>query len=625
MKETLKVERPRGRKTTGPSPRGGRIRKGAKTNRFSPETRLKAVKLCLEEQMPRDQICQLLGCGKSTLGKWLREYRDHGEEGLKTQRPGGGRVQVSSETKGRIVEYKKQHPDQGSRTISNFFKRLFCVDVSHETVRQTLKEEDLIEKPKRKPKRNPSKPRRFERSTPNQMWQSDIMSFRLAGRNAYLIGYIDDYSRFITGLGLFRSQTAEHVLEVYRKAIAEYGLPKEMLTDNGRQYVNWRGVTRFEKELKKDRIKHFRSRPQHPMTLGKIERFWKTIFSDFLERAQFGSFEEAQERISKWVQYYNHRRPHQGIGGLCPADRYFEISHELKKTLEAGIEENVLEQALRGKPKDPFYMVGRMGEQSVVIRAEKGKVKMLVDSEGESRELEYQMEKADESECKQSEEKGAAEESGGVQCEAEVRGRALGLDGASEAERGVQGASDRLGTAQPVGGSGAQRDVGGSGAATAQGVCETTGVECEAGETAGESGEERGTEAEQTRGTSGTTGGLSAAEEAFVALGLLGTLQEPNGRCDEADRCDPQLLERGVERAAGSAGAEGECSDLPQVGETGVISAGGLADAASGRQAEEAGDRSAEAGTEESASGVGETDAGDGSSDGNQRPSFGWF
>jgi transposase InsO family protein len=67
------------------------------------------------------------------------------------------------------------------------------------------------------------------------------------------------------------------------------------------------------------------------MTLGKMERFWKSILEEFLLRAQFGSFEEARERIRLWVQYYNHQRPHQGIGGLCPADRFFEIHHELKK------------------------------------------------------------------------------------------------------------------------------------------------------------------------------------------------------------------------------------------------------------------------------------------------------
>jgi hypothetical protein len=115
------------------------------------------------------------------------------------------------------------------------------------------------------------------------------------------------------------------------------------------------------------------------MTLGKIERFCQTIFEEFLSRAQFGSFEDAQDRIVMWVQYYNHKRPHQGIEGLCPADRYFEIAGEVRRTIEAGVKENALELALRGKAKEPFYLVGRMDGQSVVLRARKGKLALTVD------------------------------------------------------------------------------------------------------------------------------------------------------------------------------------------------------------------------------------------------------
>jgi hypothetical protein len=223
------------------------------------------------------------------------------------------------------------------------------------------------------------------------MWQSDIFCFRLGGTNAYLIAFMDDYSRFITGIELFRSQTAQAVIEVYRRAVAEYGTPKEMLTDNGRQYAAWRGRTRFQMELAKDRVAHIRSQPHHPMTLGKVERFWGSVWREFLGRARFDDFEAARARIRLWVQYYNHKRPHQGLGGLCPADRFFEIQHELRKTLEEGIRDNVLEMALRGRPNAPFYMVGRMHGQSVVLHAEKGKLKLRVDDDNlnTNHELEY--------------------------------------------------------------------------------------------------------------------------------------------------------------------------------------------------------------------------------------------
>ncbi len=283
--------------------------------------------------------------------------------------------------KQKIVEIKEANPPFGIKRISQLLKRMFFLSASPETVRKTLHDASLMTAPPKKRQRNITRPRFFERSTPNQLWQTDIFTFRLGGRYAYLIGYIDDYSRYITGLELFRSQTAQNVIEVYRRAASEYNPPKEMLTDNGRQYTSWRGNSRFEPELKKDQIHHIKSQPHHPMTLGKIERFWKTIFVEFLGRAQFGSFEDAVERIRQWVKYYNHKRPHQGIGGLCPADRYFEIQSELRKTIEQGIQDNLLEMALRGKPRLPFYMVGRMEGQSVVLRAEKGRLRLSVDAE----------------------------------------------------------------------------------------------------------------------------------------------------------------------------------------------------------------------------------------------------
>jgi len=372
------------------APLGGR----KKSHRYPFEIRLRAVRFHLEEGYSAALICEEMGMSDHTLYEWVKKYNKWGEEGLR-DKTWKRKSKLPREVKKKIVDLKEENPTFGTRRISDILKRFFFMKASSDTVRKTLHEEDLIEPPKKKRQKNISKPRFFERSRPNQMWQTDICTFRLAGKNAYLIGYIDDYSRYITGLGLYRSQTAEHVIETYRLATGEYGVPREMLTDNGRQYTNWRGTTKFEKELKKDRIKHIKSQPHHPMTLGKIERFWKTILQEFLLRAQFDSFEDAQERLNFWVKYYNHKRPHQGIGGVCPADRFFEIQHDLQKVMAKGVEENTLEMALRGKPRDPFYMVGRMGEQNVVIRAEKGKVRMMVDGEEkiENRELVYEMEK----------------------------------------------------------------------------------------------------------------------------------------------------------------------------------------------------------------------------------------
>jgi len=468
--------------------------------RYGLEFKLRCVKLRLEEGIPVSLISKEVGASKDVIRRWARAYQEQGEAGLRNPMvPPGSRRKLPGPVREKIVQIKKRSPLFGVKRISHILKRVFFLSASPETVRRTLRAESLIIPSKKKSQHNITRPRFFERSTPNQMWQSDIFTFRLGGRYAYLVGFIDDYSRYVVGLELYRSQTADQVLEVYRRAIGEYGVAKEVLTDRGRQYTNWRGSTRFERELKKERIRHIKSRAHHPMTLGKIERFWKTIYEEFLVRAQFGSFEEARERIRQWVQYYNHKRPHQGIGGLCPADRYFEIQVELRKTMERGIADNVLEMALRGKPREPFYMVGRMEGQSVVLRAEKGKLRLMVDDEegGGKQEMVYEVSAQEKKQDRLIEAIGREEtdgkgrkaegreagngrqeeaESFGVYGGGEMPGGVIDMDGEAQAGRslpGIGGGVDLIGS---VAGAGNGGDTAGL-AATESGDAENSGIE----------------------------------------------------------------------------------------------------------------------------------------------------
>jgi transposase InsO family protein len=439
--------------------------------RYGLEFKLRCVKLRLEEGLPVSLLSKEVGASKDVIRRWVKAYQERGEAGLRNRIVfAGRRRKLPGPVREKIVEIKKREPLFGVKRISHLLKRVFFLSASPETVRRTLRAESLIVPSKKKLKHNITRPRFFERSTPNQLWQGDIFTFRLGGRYAYLIGFVDDYSRYMVGLELYRSQTADQVMEVYRQAVGEYGVPKEVLTDRGRQYTTWRGSTRFERELRKDRVRHIKSQAHHPMTLGKIERFWKTIYEEFLVRAQFGSFEEARERIRRWVQYYNHKRPHQGIGGLCPADRYFEIQAELRKTIEQGIAENVLEMALRGKPREPFYMVGRMEGQSVVLRAEKGKLRLMVDDEegGGKQEMVYEVTAKEEArdrsiEREESDGKGREAEGGeagdrreeraegfGAYGRGEVSGSVVGMDGEAQTGRSLPGVGGRVEFIEPV-------------------------------------------------------------------------------------------------------------------------------------------------------------------------------
>ncbi|HET6515253.1 MAG TPA: DDE-type integrase/transposase/recombinase [Thermodesulfovibrionales bacterium] len=476
---------------------------------FGADFKLQIVKKHLEESVPVSVICQECGVGTGTVGRWVRAYRSEGEAGLAKSHNGKGRS-LPAPVKQKIVEIKEANPPFGIKRISQLLKRMFFLSASPETVRKTLHESSLMTPPPKKRQRNMTRPRFFERSTPNQLWQTDIFTFRLGGRYAFLIGYIDDYSRYITGLELFRSQTAQNVIEVYRRAASEYNPPKEMLTDNGRQYTSWRGNSRFELELKKDRIRHIKSQPHHPMTLGKIERFWKTIYLEFLSRAQFESFEDAGERIRQWVKYYNHKRPHQGIGGLCPADRYFEIQSELRKTIEQGIQDNLLEMALRGKPRLPFYMVGRMEGQSVVLRAEKGRLRLSVEAESDdiTQEVVYNLNEKGDDHGEDGEDKGREEAADAeLRGDGEVPGGAVGMDGEEETRGDMPGAVDPLDGACAV----AEAGDGGNAAGT--------GVEGEPGQRAGALSTASGDVGEEETDAPDEYGSGQAGEDAVEGAG----------------------------------------------------------------------------------------------------------
>ncbi len=518
--------------------------------RYELEFKLRCVKLRLEEGIPISLLSKEVGCSQDVIRRWAKAYEERGEAGLQNRIVSvGRRRRLPGPVREKIVEIKKREPLFGVKRISHLLKRAFFLSASPETVRRTLRTESLIVPSRKKHHHNITRPRFFERSTPNQMWQSDIFTFRLGGRYAYLIGFIDDYSRYMVGLELYRTQTADQVLEVYRRAIGEYGVPKEMLTDRGRQYTNWRGSTRFERELGKDRVRHIKSQAHHPMTLGKIERFWKTIYEEFLVRAQFVSFEEARERIRQWVQYYDHKRPHQGIEGLCPGDRYFEIQAELRKTMEQGIAENVLEMALRGKPREPFYMVGRMEGQSVVLRAEKGKLRLMVDDEegGGKQEMVYEVSakgeekgrsiKREERDGQGGEAKGGEVRDRGQEREerfeaygrGEVSGGVVDMDGETQTRRGLPGVRSYVEFIKPVAGPGdggddlgaAASDFDGQGGGVEPASCGIVGAE-EQGRRDERVGAAFGPTPGDPDGQAGGSAGSCSGEEGLTIFGEIG-------------------------------------------------------------------------------------------------------
>jgi transposase InsO family protein len=504
------------------------------------EVRRRAVRLYLEEGIAGPIIAREMGISDATVYQWAKQYKRYGEQGLRSPSGGGGGAKLPAAVHAKITQLKREDPRQGAKRISQILRRLFFLKASPETVRQHLKATGLTAPPPKARKSPNPPPRRFERSTPNQMWQSDITYFPILGKTAYIIGFIDDHSRYITGLGVYRSQPSAYVVEIYREAAAAYGAPKEMLTDNGRQYACWRGTTKFQQELKRDHVHHIRSSPHHPMTLGKIERFWQTLKDEFLLRARFETFEEARERIAYWVKHYNHRRPHQGMDGMCPADRFFAIQKELRATIERGVAANVEEMALRGKPVEPFYLVGRMGDQSVVIETDKKRMSVRVDGKAMDGGLPlvYELKEGANHEAGSSGgSAGRQADNAGVQRQGQGAGGAGALEREAQPVLAHQGAERAVGGDQHVGEAGALRDAHGAGPdleaghggaaepAPAGGEADRTDLETGGGGTGGElkqedlSHEDSGTGS--VRGGGEMPGGAGGVDGAQTGLGAV--------------------------------------------------------------------------------------------------------
>jgi len=368
--------------------RGRRLVKKEPPISTTPEQRLLLLDTWQRSKLPAGDFAALVGLSKHTLYAWKKKFDQQGPGGLMDQPRGGPRgSRLPDLTKRTILMLKAANPEYGCQRISDLLWRGPALPASPSAVARVLHEAgyELDEVPTRA---HPDHVRSFERARANQLWQTDLFTFILKRQNrrVYLVAFLDDHSRFIVGYGLHASQSTALVLEVLRAAITGYGTPEEILTDNGSQYVTWRGQSAFSKELEKRGIKQIVAAPRHPQTLGKIERFWGTLWRECVESAIFLDLGDAQRRIGLFIDHYNFQRPHRGADGLVPADKYFGAASEVKRTLAARVAANALELARQGMPKAPFYLTGQAGGQPFSLHAEGERV-ILTRAEGVRQEI----------------------------------------------------------------------------------------------------------------------------------------------------------------------------------------------------------------------------------------------
>jgi transposase InsO family protein len=280
---------------------------------------------------PVTEVARRYGVSRQAVHGWLGRYERDGLAGLadRSHRPRYQPRQLDAQVEALICQLRTAHPRWGPRRLRFELGKASIGPVpSRSTVYRVLVRHHLV--PARKRKRRRQDYRRWQREAPMQLWQMDVTGsvFLADGTELKLISGIDDCSRFCVIATVVRRATARAICRAFVAAMAVYGIPDEVLTDNGKQFTGRFGKPRpaevlFERICRKNGIRQLLAKPYSPTTIGKVERWHQTLQTDFLTDAgPFGSIQQAQARVDAWRHEYNHERPHQSLDMATPASRF---------------------------------------------------------------------------------------------------------------------------------------------------------------------------------------------------------------------------------------------------------------------------------------------------------------
>jgi len=316
----------------------------------SVDKKCELIELVRRSPQPKRTTIAELGLSRSTFYRWQHRYREQGEAGLADRKPDPAAVwnRLRPQEKTAIVETALQQPDLSPRELACHITDQAGFTVSEATVYRVLKQYGL----------NRSitlvgfpagKEFRVKTTAPNQMWQSDASYFFVVGWGWYYsIEVLDDYSRFVLASDLKPDTTADSISDVVEQAVAFTGLRQvpvedrtKLLTDHGSGYL----ARVFEEYLRMLSIRHIYCAPHHPQTNGKIERFHETLKAR-MNLLVYTSPDELRRTMQNFIDYYNHRRYHEAIGNVTPADVYYGRQEEILRR-RAEQKQRTIEERLR--------------------------------------------------------------------------------------------------------------------------------------------------------------------------------------------------------------------------------------------------------------------------------------
>jgi len=289
------------------------------------ELRLEVV---LEPERTGDsvsEVCRRRGISRETFYVYRRRYLSEGLDGLvsRSRRPRGSPARIEAELEATICRLRTEHPRWGARRIRAELARAGIAPPAKSTIHRALTRNGLIPP---QPPRRPKATKRFEREVPNDLWQIDGTQVVVAGgERVWIIDVLDDHARYLLGALACLRLSGEGAWACFVAAAARHGLPRQLLSDNG-SYFTGRLLgfeADFERRLAQTGVELICAAPAHPETLGKLERFHRTLKEWLQDEGPVSDLEHLQLLLDRFRTHYNEERPHQGIGDLTPAERYW--------------------------------------------------------------------------------------------------------------------------------------------------------------------------------------------------------------------------------------------------------------------------------------------------------------
>jgi len=283
------------------------------------------------------ELCRRFGVSRPTGYEWLSRWESEGEEGLRdrSRRPLNSPARTAAPVEDVVVKLRRKHPRWGGRKISRVLKNRGYSDVpAPSTVTGILRRNGLLN-----PDPAPRAYESFERAVPNELWQMDFKGWFGLDDNTqcHTFGMLDDHSRFNLVLAACGNQQSSTVKQLLTRAFKTYGLPEAILCDNGSPWghdheFKWTGLGVWLCDVGVDVI---HSRPFHPQTAGKEERFHLTLDWEVIStRDQWSDLKTVQAAYDKWRTVYNYERPHDSLALDVPADHYQPSTRPMPLTIE---------------------------------------------------------------------------------------------------------------------------------------------------------------------------------------------------------------------------------------------------------------------------------------------------